>query len=100
MFVWTVEHPEHEKVKVEADTRLNAITTAARLWGVPWTSVARDCRTDAIEKLDKPANSGTIRRHNPREMRAEPAPKRPAAGMKKAETAKKAKSQKGEHHGN
>ena len=51
MFVWTVEHPEHEKVKVEADTRLNAITTAARLWGVPWTSVARDCRTDAIEKL-------------------------------------------------
>lgn len=82
MFVWTVEHPEHEKVKVEADTRLNAITTAARLWGVPWTSVARDCRTDAIEKLDKSA------------------PKRPAAGMKKPETAKKAKSQKGEHHGN
>ena len=82
VYIWTVEHPEHETVKVEADTRLNAITTAARLWGVPWTSVARDCRATAIEKLEKKI------------------PKLPntgkASGKKKPETAKK---QKGEHHG-
>jgi hypothetical protein len=81
-FIWNVEHPEHETVKVEADTRLNAITTAARLWGVPWTTVARECRANAIEQLEKPK------------------PVLPAkSGKKKPETVKKAKSRKEEHHG-
>ena len=43
VFVWTVQHQEHETVTVEAETRLNAIVTAARLWGVYWTDVGREC---------------------------------------------------------
>lgn len=49
LFLWDVEHPEHEKARVEAPDRLHAIVEAAHAWDVlMWTSVARECKTKKI----------------------------------------------------
>ena len=73
MLLWDVKHPEHEEVRVTAPDRLNAIVGAARIWGVPWTSVGRECETKKIG----------------------PAPAEKAQPAKK----KKPTSAKGAHHG-
>ena len=53
-FVWEVEHPEHEKVQVEAPDRLHAIVEAAHAWGIKkWTSIARACAVDLIGPAQK-----------------------------------------------
>ncbi len=39
---WKITHPAHPLTIVSAATRYDAIIAAAHLWGVPWTSVARE----------------------------------------------------------
>ncbi len=52
-YLYRVEHPEHGEVQVEAIDRLRAISGAARIWGVPWTSVARECTCERIGKASE-----------------------------------------------
>lgn len=78
LFLWDVEHLEHEKARVEAPDRLHAIVEAAHAWGVlMWTSVARECKTKKIG----------------------PAPARKASPARKPAQKKKPTAAKGEHHG-
>lgn len=43
LYIYEVNHPEHESVQVPSPDRLRAITGAAKVWGVNWTDVARQC---------------------------------------------------------
>lgn len=50
-YLYRVEHPEHGEVQVEAIDRLRAISGAARIWGVPWTSIARECACERLGEV-------------------------------------------------
>ena len=43
LYLYRVTHPEHGQAQVEAIDRLRAISRAAGTWGVPWTTIAREC---------------------------------------------------------
>ena len=64
-FIFNVEHPEHETVRVSAPDRLHAIVEAAHAWGiVKWTEVARECRTILAGEVQKPSQA--LRASSPR----------------------------------
>ena len=53
--LWSVIHPEHEDLEVEAEDRLHAVTAAARAWNVPsWTGIARQCTVRLIDNGNRP----------------------------------------------
>lgn len=39
---WKITHPEHPEAHVVAPSRYEAIISAAKSWGVPWSTVARE----------------------------------------------------------
>lgn len=43
LFLYRVKHPVHGEIEVEAVDRLRAVAAAGRAWGVPWTTIAREC---------------------------------------------------------
>lgn len=43
LFIYRVKHPERGEVEVEAEDRLHAVVAAGKAWGVPWTTIAREC---------------------------------------------------------
>jgi len=43
MFEYTVTHPVHGMERGKAADKLGAVQAAAKLWGVSWTSIAREC---------------------------------------------------------
>lgn len=45
LFLYHVKHPVHGEIEAEAEDRLRAVAAAGRAWGVPWTTIARDCNT-------------------------------------------------------
>jgi len=69
-FRYRVTHPTHGTHEAAAEDKLRAIHAAAKAWGVPWTSVARECEYERLEAV----------RPNPEKK---PAPKRRPATQKK-----------------
>lgn len=49
---WRVSHPAHGTAEVEAVDRLRAITGAAGMWRVPWTTIARECAAEKVMEED------------------------------------------------
>ena len=43
VYLFKIIHEHHGTVNVDAIDKLRAIQAAARSWGVPWTSIAREC---------------------------------------------------------
>lgn len=41
--LYLVRHEEHGETTVNGVNKYDAVTAAARIWGVPWTSIARAC---------------------------------------------------------
>ena len=48
LYLYRVTHPEHGQAQVEAIDRLRAISRAAGTWGVPWTTIARECTCERL----------------------------------------------------
>ena len=46
---WSVTHPEHGTVEVQAIDRLRALTAAAMQWHERWTLIAHDCDIVKLE---------------------------------------------------
>ena len=51
LFRWRVHHTDHVLVEVVGANRYDAVVAAAKLWGVPWTPIARACIFEQIEKV-------------------------------------------------
>lgn len=51
VYRWRVSHPGHEPAEVVGTTRYEAIIAAAKVWRVPWTSVARACTFEKLEEV-------------------------------------------------
>lgn len=47
-YLHRVSHPVHGEVEVYASDRYFAVTTAAKEWGVRWSTIARDCRVQQL----------------------------------------------------
>lgn len=43
VYRWTVSHQKHGTADVTGADKLGAVTAAAKIWRVPWTSIAREC---------------------------------------------------------
>lgn len=43
MKLYIVRHAEHGEIMANGRNRYEAALDAARQWGVPWTSIAREC---------------------------------------------------------
>ena len=41
--LYLVRHKEHDETTVNGVNKYDAVTAAARVWGVTWSSVAREC---------------------------------------------------------
>jgi len=63
-YLWRVAHPVHGEIEVEASDRYSAVLAAAHDWGLRWSTIARDCRTECLaevkERIATPA-SGLVR---------------------------------------
>lgn len=51
VYRWRVTHSERGAVEVIGPRRYEAALAAAKLWGVPWTSVARGCYFERLEEV-------------------------------------------------
>lgn len=51
VYRWRVTHPERGAVEVIGPRKYEAVLAAAKLWGVPWTSVARGCYFERLEEV-------------------------------------------------
>ncbi len=51
IYLWRVSHPAHGEVEVEASERYSAVTAAAHEWGVRWSTIARDCKTQQLSEV-------------------------------------------------
>lgn len=51
VFRWRVTHPGHGPAEVVGATRYEAVIAAAKVWRVPWTSVARVCVFEKLEEV-------------------------------------------------
>lgn len=47
--LYLVKHPAHGEATARGRNKLEAVKVAARAWGVPWTSIAREC--DFVELI-------------------------------------------------
>lgn len=52
-----VRHEDGREVTVNGRSKYEAVTAAARVWGVPWTSIARKC--EFIELINESEVSGS-----------------------------------------
>lgn len=52
IYRWRVTHPKHGAAEVVGSVRYDAVIAAAKIWRVPWSSIAREC---AFEKLEEVA---------------------------------------------
>ena len=55
LFLYRVKHPVHGEIEVEAVDRLRAVAAAGRAWGVPWTTIARECTCERLGPAPAPA---------------------------------------------
>ena len=52
IYLWRVTGQDLKSVTVKASTRLQAVQEAARSWGVPWTSIARQVTVEKLGEAD------------------------------------------------
>lgn len=55
VYRWRVTPPaslEAAPVEVVGATRYEAVTAAARIWRVPWSSIARECGFERLEEVE------------------------------------------------
>lgn len=52
LYRWRVHHPDHAPVEVVGANRYDAVVAAAKLWGVPWTPIARACTFERIKEVE------------------------------------------------
>lgn len=50
---WRVTHPDHESAEVVGASPYEAVIATAKIWRVPWTTIARAC---TFEKLGEVAS--------------------------------------------
>jgi hypothetical protein len=43
LILYLVRHEDGREITVHGRNKYEAVTAAARKWGVPWTSIARKC---------------------------------------------------------
>ena len=43
LILYLVRHEDSREITVHGRNKYEAVTAAARKWGVPWTSIARNC---------------------------------------------------------
>ena len=52
VYLYLVRHPELGETEALAASRLRAVCAAAKIWGVPWTSIATACKCERVEKRE------------------------------------------------
>ena len=52
VYLYLVRHPELGETEALAENRLRAVCAAAKIWGVPWTSIATACKCERVEKRE------------------------------------------------
>ena len=52
LYRWRVRHPDHATVEVVGANRYDAVVAAAKLWGVPWTPIARACTFERLKEVE------------------------------------------------
>lgn len=57
MKLYLVRHEKHGEITVNGRNRYEAVTAAARKWGVAWSSIAREC--EFIELTEERENERT-----------------------------------------
>lgn len=53
LYLWRVSHPVHGEIEVEASDRYFAVTQAAHEWGLRWSTIARDCKTEQLGEASR-----------------------------------------------
>lgn len=48
---WNVTHPQHGTTSVFGAVQYDAVIAAAKKWHVPWTTIARDCSFEKLERV-------------------------------------------------
>lgn len=51
VYRWRVHHSDYPSVIVTGATRYDAMIAAAKLWGAPWTPIARACTFERLEEV-------------------------------------------------
>ena len=51
VYRWHVTHPDHDPAEVVGRKKYNAVIAAAKVWRVPWTSVARACTFENLGEV-------------------------------------------------
>ena len=59
---YKVTHPALGESVVVAEDKLEAVATAAKGWGVPWTSIARQCEFEVMGEAVKGEKLKTVTR--------------------------------------
>ena len=59
---YKVTHPVLGESVVIAEDKLEAVATAAKGWGVPWTSIARQCAFEVLGEAVKGEKPKTVTR--------------------------------------
>lgn len=47
-YLFRVSHPAHGETEVVAGDRYGAVIKAAHEWGLRWSTIARDCKTQLL----------------------------------------------------
>lgn len=63
LYLWRVSHPVHGEIEVEASDRYFAVTKAAHEWGLRWSTIARDCRTEKLGEASRKRQEKGGRKH-------------------------------------
>lgn len=51
VYRWRVTHPTRDAVEVVGPRKYEAVIAAAKVWRVPWTSIARACTFEKLEEV-------------------------------------------------
>lgn len=55
LYLYRVTHLKYGTAEVPAEDRLHAVYAAGRAWGVPWTSMARECGIERLHPVEPEA---------------------------------------------
>lgn len=51
IYKWKITHPEYGTVETTGPSKYEAVIAAAKIWRVPWSSVARACTFEKIGEV-------------------------------------------------
>ena len=58
-YLFRVSHPAHGETEVVAGDRYGAVIKAAHEWGLRWSTIARDCKTQLLGEHKTNRKKGT-----------------------------------------